>query len=94
MGFGKVLATGAFPFEEVRDGIEPEAVDAEFEPEIDGLEHLAVDGRMIVVQVGLMGIEAVPEVGVGDRVPRPVGCFGVLEDDARALVLVRVSLQT
>ncbi len=30
-----------------------------------------------------MGIEAVPEIGVGDGVPGPVRCLGVAEDDAR-----------
>ena len=35
-----------------------------------------------------MRVEAVPEVGVGDRVPRPVRRLEVLEDDARVRVAV------
>jgi hypothetical protein len=88
VGFGEVFAGGAFAFEEVGDGIEAEAIDAEVKPEVEGLEHGAVDGWMIVIEVGLVRVEAVPEVGVGDGVPGPVGGFGIFEDDAGALVFV------
>jgi hypothetical protein len=40
---------------------------------------------------GLVRIEAVPEILLGDRIPRPVRGLGVEEDDARVGVsLVRV----
>jgi hypothetical protein len=40
-----------------------------------------------------MGIEAVPVVGVGHRIPGPVRRLEVLEDDARvAVLLVRLVL--
>jgi len=35
-----------------------------------------------------MGVEAVPEVLAGDRVPGPVGLFGVEENDAGAVVFL------
>ena len=41
---------------------------------------------IVVVEVGLMAVEAVPEVLPGDRVPGPVGGLGVAEDDPRPLV--------
>ena len=44
--------------------------------------------RIVEVQVGLVRIEAVPVIGLGDRVPGPVGRLGVDEDDARAGVLL------
>ena len=36
-----------------------------------------------------MAVEAVPEVGAGDRVPAPVRRLEILEDDPRFLVLLR-----
>ena len=36
-----------------------------------------------------MRVEAVPVIGLGHRVPGPIGGLEVLEDDARLLVLVR-----
>jgi hypothetical protein len=50
-----------------------------------------VDLGVVVVEVGLVGEEAVPEVLAADGIPRPVGRLGVREDDPRLLVeLVRV----
>ena len=43
-------------------------------------EHL----RVVEVEVGLVRIEAMPEIGAGHRVPGPVRLLGVDEDDARA----------
>ena len=43
----------------------------------------AHDVRVVEVEVGLVGEEAVPVVGLRDRVPGPVGLLGVGEDDAR-----------
>ena len=57
----------------------------------DGLVH----GGVVEVEVGLVGVEAVPVVGLGDRVPGPVGRLEILEDDAGFLDIYRgVSLQT
>ena len=44
--------------------------------------------RVVEVQVGLVGVEAVPEVGLRHRVPRPVRGLEVLEDDARLAVVL------
>src|SRR5690606_19637616 len=41
---------------------------------------------VIEIQVGLVGVEAMPEELAGDRVPGPVGLLRIEEDDPRALV--------
>ena len=46
---------------------------------MDGLADL----RVVEVQIRLVGIEAVPVIGPGVRVPGPVGGFKILEDDSR-----------
>ncbi len=90
--FRQVLAVGAVAFDEVRNRVEPQAVDAHVEPVAHRLQHFVDDGRIVVVEVGLVREEAMPEVGFGDRIPRPVRVFGVGEDDARVRVaLVRVA---
>ncbi len=86
---GQVLAVGALALEEVGDRVEAQAVDAEREPEVEHAHHLATHFGIVEVQVGLMGVEAVPVVRLGDRIPGPVRALEVLEDDAR----VRVALE-
>jgi hypothetical protein len=68
--------------------VHPEPVDPVVQPERDDSEDLVVDGRVVVVQVRLVGEEPVEVVLPGDRVPGPVGLLRVLEDDADALVLL------
>ena len=43
---------------------------------------------IVEVEVGLVRVEAMPEVGLGHRIPGPVRLLGVDEDDARAGVLL------
>ncbi len=81
VGLGQVLAVGALALVQVRHGVEAEPVDAHVEPVVEHLEHRGLDGRVVEVEVGLVGVEAVPEVLTGDRVPRPVRRLEVLEDD-------------
>ena len=78
---GQVLAVGAVADEQVGHGVEAEAVDAEVEPEPQGVDDRALHVGGVEVQVGLVAEEAVPEVLLADRVERPVGRFGVDEDD-------------
>jgi hypothetical protein len=54
----------------------------------------SMTARVVVVEIGLVREEAVPVVFSGDRVPGPVRGLGIGEDDARAGVLLVVSLQT
>ena len=88
MRLGQVLAVRALALEQVGHGVEAEAVEPEVEPEAQHLEHRVLDLGVVVVEVGLVGEEAVPEVGLGLLVPRPVRGLGVGEDDPGVLVLV------
>ena len=56
------------------------------QPEIERVEHRLVDCLVLEIEVGLVGEEAVPVVGIGDRVPGPIRRLRVLEDDAGVLV--------
>ena len=77
----QVLAVGALPLEQVGHGVEAEPVDAEVQPEPQDIDHRLLHGRVVVVQVGLMGEEPVPVELAPHRVEGPVGLLGVDEDD-------------
>ena len=69
--------------EEVGHRVEAEAVEPEVEPEPDDVEHGVGHLGILVVEVGLVGVEAVPVVLLAHRVvPGPVGPLDVDEDDA------------
>ena len=63
---GQVLAVRPVALVEVRHRVEPEAVEPEIEPEAQHVEHLLLHFRVVVVQVGLVREEAVPEVLAAD----------------------------
>ena len=86
VGLGQVLAVGAGTLEQVGHGVEPEAVEAHVEPEAHRLQDRLEDLGVVVVEVGLVGEEPVPEVLLAHRVPGPVRRLGVDEDDPRLLV--------
>jgi hypothetical protein len=90
VGFGEILAIRAFALVEVRNRVEPQAVHPHRHPEIDGSEQLRVDKRIVEIQVWLMSVKSVPVVGLGQRVPGPVGSLEILEDDARIPVFARI----
>ena len=95
VGLGQVLAVGALPLEEVGDGVQAQPVHAHAShPEVHGLEHRLAHLRVVEVEVRLVGVEAVPVVGLGHGVPGPVRALEVLEDDAGLAVALGVSLQT
>ena len=68
---GEVLAVGPLRLVQVGDGVQAQPVDALAEPEVDDVEQRLVHGGVLEVQVGLVRVEAVPEVGARDRVPAP-----------------------
>ena len=88
MRFRQVLVVRSLALAEIRNGIQPEAVDAHVRPRLQDLQHRAHDMRIVEVEVRLMAEEAVPVVLLRHRIPRPVRGLGVGEDDARALVLL------
>ena len=78
---GEVLAVGPLPLEQVGDGVQPEAVNPQVEPEAADVHHLLADLGVVVVEVGLMAEEAVKVVGLSAVIPGPVRGLGVDEDD-------------
>ena len=83
---GQVLAVGAVPLEEVLHRVQPEPVDSQTQPEPQDVDHGLLHGRVVVVQIGLMGEETVPVELPAHRVERPVGFLGVDEDDPSVVV--------
>ncbi|EKD34780.1 MAG: hypothetical protein ACD_75C02193G0002, partial [uncultured bacterium] len=81
LGFRQVFVVGPFTDAEIGHGVEAQAVDPHVEPEAHDLEHRPDHLRVVVVEVGLVGEEAMPVVGLGDFVPGPVGRLAVGEDD-------------
>ena len=88
----QVLADRAFALDQVGHGVEAQAVDAAIEPEPHDPDHGVEDRRVVEIEIGLVVEEAMPVIGLGGVVPRPVRLLGVGEDDADALILlVRVA---
>ena len=90
MGFRQVFVVGAVALNQVRDSVQAQAVDAHVQPIAHHREHRFHHLRIVEIQVRLVGVEPVPEVLAGDRVPGPVGLLGVEENDAGAVVLLVV----
>jgi hypothetical protein len=84
----QVLVVRPLALEKVGDGVEPQAVDPHLHPEVEGLEDLLLDERVVEVEVRLVREEAVPIERVGDRVLGPVRGLRVGEDDPGAGVLL------
>ena len=82
VGLGEVLARAAVALEQVGHGVEAEPVEPEVEPEPHHAEHGLDHGGVLVVEVGLVRIEAVPVVLLAGLVPRPVRRLHVDEHDA------------
>src|SRR5688572_1812563 len=88
VGFWQVFAVGSLAFVEIWNGVQPESVDAHAGPEIDDSEYFLLDEWIVIIQVRLVMKEPMPVILAGFRIPRPVGCFKVLEDNANVLVLI------
>ena len=88
VGFGQVLAVGAVAFEQVRDGVEPETVNAAVQPEVHCLGDGGANSRVVEVQVRLVRVEAVPVVRASHRIPCPVRGLEVIEDDSSVGIAV------
>ena len=91
--FRKILVISVLSLNEIRNGIEAKAVHAKIEPEAHDIQNRFDDRGVVIVQIRLMGVEAMPEIGVRNGVPGPVGSFAIDENDApfRELV-VRLGL--
>src|SRR5690349_13177152 len=89
MRLAEVFARGVLAFVKIRHSIQPESVHTHIEPEIQHAHDFPRDLRIVIVEVRLMGIKAVPEVRLGDRVPGPVRGFEIAENDSRIAIFVR-----
>src|SRR4051794_36021269 len=86
----QIFTVGAIPLEQVWHSIQPESVNPHLAPVVDHFEDFLLHSGIIIVEVGLMMKESVPEILLGYGVPCPVGRFEILEDDTGITVLVRV----
>ena len=55
----------------------------------DDVQHRGAHVRVVEVEVWLVRVEPMPEVGAGGLVPRPVRILGIEEDDPRLGVEIR-----
>src|SRR4026207_523719 len=86
VGLREILAVGALPLEEIGHRVAAKAVEALVEPEAHDIEQFAAHLGVVVVEIGLVVEEPVPVVGLGHRVPRPVGLLALAEADAGGAV--------
>jgi hypothetical protein len=85
----KILTNCAFPFVQIRHGVEPPPVHAESVPKVDHPQDRLADTGVRVVEFGLVREKTVPVVRFGYGVPGPVGRLEVLKDDPGLLILFR-----
>ena len=79
---GQVLARRPVALVQVGHRVEPEPVEAEIEPEAHQVDHGVGDFGVLVVEVGLVVVEAVPVVLLAGVVPGPVRALDVGEHDS------------
>ena len=90
MSLRQVLAVGVLALVQVGHGVKPHTVDAHLKPVFEQRKDRFLDGGVVEIEVGLVRVKTMPVVGLGHRVPAPVGGLEILEDDPCVLVLLRV----
>ena len=88
MRFGQVLARCALAFDKIGDGVQSEPVHTHLQPELHDVPHRFEDGRVVVVQVRLMAEEAMPIIGLRERIPSPIRHFCINENDPDPFIVV------
>ncbi len=86
MRLREILTVGVFAFVKIRYRVQTKTIHTHGQPEVADLLQGIVDSRIIKVQVRLVRIKPVPIVCFCNRVPRPVRCFEVFENNSRILV--------
>jgi hypothetical protein len=84
--FRQILAVCAFAFIQIGHGIDAETIKAHVHPEFDNIQHGLPHRRIIIVQVRLAAVEAMPVVFTGLLIIGPVGFFCIQKDDTRIAV--------
>ena len=82
VGLRQVLAVRALALVQVRHGVQTHPVHPQVQPEVDRVQHRLVHGRIVEIQIGLVVVEAMPVVSLGQRIPGPIRGLEILEDDA------------
>src|SRR6266540_2415655 len=72
MRLWQIFADSALAFVKVRDSIETKSIHAQGQPKIANVLDRFVHGRVIEIQVRLMGIKTMPIVSFCNGIPRPV----------------------
>ena len=88
MSFGEVFVIGAVAFDQIRHGVQPQAIDPKVEPEPHDVQNLAQHSWIIEIQIRLMREKPVPVIGLRGLIPGPVGFFRIDEDNARTGIFV------
>ena len=86
MRFRQIFARRTLTLHQVRHRIQAEAIHPHVQPELHHVPHFLAHGGVVVIEIRLMAEETVPVVGFGNRVPSPVGHFGIDKDDPSPLV--------
>ena len=79
--FRQGLAAYTIALKEICNGIEAQAVQTLVHPEGQDLEYFLLHGRVVVVQIRLVGVEAVEVILAALVIPGPIGGFHVGEND-------------
>jgi hypothetical protein len=82
MGLREIFAAGSLAFDKIGHRIQSEPIHPEVQPEIENLEGSGFHGWIVIIQIGLMKKEAVPEIGFGNWIVGPVAHLRVFEDDS------------
>ena len=85
---GQVLVVGALTLHKVGHRVQPQPVDAHVQPEPHHRQHFVQHRGVVEIEVGLVRVEAMPEIRARLVVPRPVRFLGVQEDHPGARVFV------
>src|SRR5262245_43384183 len=88
MRFWQVFTECVLALEEVGRRIATKPIQPQIKPEPHNVEHLALDLRIVVVEIWLVMKEAVPVISLGHRVVCPVGGLAVTEDDSGLFIFL------
>src|SRR5262245_21930635 len=90
MRFRKILTICSFPFEQIRNSIQPKTINAHITPEINYLENLVLDFRVVIIKIRLMVKKAMPVVLLRHLIPSPVAALEILENNSYIFVFIRI----
>ena len=72
VGFGEIITIGSFTFEKIRNRVKPQSIYTHTQPEVNHPLHRLTYHWPFIVEVGLVGVKAVPVITSCHRIPCPV----------------------